>query len=220
VSDELTPDAEQSDATEPSSPPPWGEDFNPERAWNTISHLRSFEDDAKTFRKLKEDPEARNDFLRGLGYEVEDPDAPEAEATPEWEAEEDPIAREVAELREWRDQQVQAQEKAEVQNLWVGWESYIKEQAKEAGVELSKRDIKALRVDCTANNGRPIPADKASGIFKEYAGVYFAEPAPPRPNAPHVLKSGKAATGVPNYDEMPHDAQNEAMAERIKALQS
>lgn len=37
--------------------PPWGNDFDPQRAWNTIQNLRKFEDEAAALRKDKEERE-------------------------------------------------------------------------------------------------------------------------------------------------------------------
>jgi hypothetical protein len=41
-----------------------------------------------------------------------------------------------------------------------------------------------------------------------------------KPNAPHVLKGGKAASETPDFSQMSQDQVNEYMAERAKALMS
>ena len=81
MSDDPTQAAEsaeiaQSAVETESSPPPWGEDFNPERAWNTITHLRGrekeLESEAKQWKQFREDEEFRKQQLAELGYEFEE----------------------------------------------------------------------------------------------------------------------------------------------------
>lgn len=62
---------------------PWGEDFDPERAWNTIQNLRQFEKQAKEYERLRSDPDAIYELARqaGLVEEAEDPE-PEPETQP------------------------------------------------------------------------------------------------------------------------------------------
>lgn len=76
------------DAVEPNepssteSPAPWGEDFDKDRAWRTITHLRDrekeLEPQAKQFERLRNDPDAFREFLSEQGYELpEEDDEPE-----------------------------------------------------------------------------------------------------------------------------------------------
>lgn len=70
-------------AVEPTSetPVPWGDDFNAERAWKTITHLRDrekeLEKQAKEFERLQSDPDAFREFVSQRGYELPDEDEPE-----------------------------------------------------------------------------------------------------------------------------------------------
>lgn len=52
---EPTQPDQEPDITTPTTPgetPPWGDDFNPEQAWNTIQNLRKFEKEVKTLRPI------------------------------------------------------------------------------------------------------------------------------------------------------------------------
>lgn len=68
----------QSAVESEGSPAPWGDDFNPERAWNTITHLRGrekeLESEAKQWKQFREDEEFRRQQLSELGYEFEEDD--------------------------------------------------------------------------------------------------------------------------------------------------
>lgn len=82
MSEDLSQAAESAEAAQSavesvsSSPPPWGDDFNPERAWQTITHLRDrekeLESDAKAFKRLQDDEDARRDLLSQWGYEIDE----------------------------------------------------------------------------------------------------------------------------------------------------
>jgi hypothetical protein len=69
---DVSADAAQSAETD--APPPWGDDFNADRAWKTISHQRrreaELEPDAKSWKRFREDDEYRREVLSELGYEV------------------------------------------------------------------------------------------------------------------------------------------------------
>ncbi len=69
------------ETTEPDSveaPAPWGDDFDPSRAWQTITHLRDrekeLEKQAKEFERLQSDPDAFREFLSQRGYELPEED--------------------------------------------------------------------------------------------------------------------------------------------------
>lgn len=112
---EATPEAEAASASE--TPAPWGEDFNPERAWNTISHLRGVEKElepkAKQYERLVngEDPDAVQEILEKYGYEIsnDDDEEEETDELAEWEdptaAELAALKKEQAELKAWKDAQ-------------------------------------------------------------------------------------------------------------------
>ena len=94
-------------------PPPWGDDFNPERAWQTITHLRGrekeLESEAKTWKQFREDEEFRRQQLAELGYEFEeeqedeDDDYEEEESKPLQDPRVDQILAERAQERYERD---------------------------------------------------------------------------------------------------------------------
>lgn len=137
-----TPDAPETE----SSAPPWGEDFNPERAWNTIQaqreenkQLKQSEADAKAYRALREDPEAFQAFLDEQGYEVADdgePEAPDDDTDDEDEDEYlDPLEQRLMQLEQAEqarlEQQEQAREKAELDRLVTNVEQQFTQIGKE-----------------------------------------------------------------------------------------
>jgi hypothetical protein len=123
MSDDLTDPAEvpvetAQDAVEPNepvaeAPAPWGDDFNPDRAWRTITHLRDrekeLEKQAKEFERLRNDPDAFREFVSELGYELpEDDDEPDTHEQPDFR---DPRVDQILAERdqERRNQQVMEQ---------------------------------------------------------------------------------------------------------------
>ncbi len=126
-SDDGTPDhedaaptdaAESVQSTVDPTPPPWGDDFNPERAWQTITHLRGrekeLEADAKNWGRLREDPDYQRQVLADLGFEVEDADDQDDED--EYLDDDDPVApirKELSELQQWKAEQAASQARAE-----------------------------------------------------------------------------------------------------------
>lgn len=89
MSEESTEAAESAEtaqgAVESEAPvsPPWGDDFNPERAWKTIlsqrDRERELESEAKAWKRFREDEEFRREQLSELGYEFEEPPEEEDE---------------------------------------------------------------------------------------------------------------------------------------------
>jgi hypothetical protein len=143
------------------------------------------------------------------------------------QADEEEEVEEEAEGDDPRFQKItELEQRTKAQDEWIA-----KQQAKEAQAqfdaelteEAGDRTIGKpakdwiLQETIRLGNGRENLA-KATKAWFEYEDS-LREPAP-KPNAPHVLKGGKAATGVPDYSQMSRDAQNEAMAERAKALLS
>jgi hypothetical protein len=110
-------EAAQSAVETEGSPPPWGDDFNPERAWQTITHLRDrekeLEPDSKAYKRLQEDEDALREFLAERGFEVDDQEDPEPEA--DFDEEDDPTAHlqsRLDQFEQWKEQQ-EAEKQAE-----------------------------------------------------------------------------------------------------------
>lgn len=96
VEPDAAPPETPAEATEEA--PPWGDDFDPQRAWNTIQTQRARETQLEQqIKALREDPQALNEFLSELGYELPDDedDTDEDEfldEDPDDDDEDDPLA--------------------------------------------------------------------------------------------------------------------------------
>ena len=176
----VTEDAEQSTATEQTTPPPWGDDFNPERAWQTITHLRDrereLEKDAKEFQRLQNDPEAQREWLITNGYEIEE----ETEA-PEGTDQQPPFDPRVDDIEQWR---------AEM-DARLAQEQFDRDLTEEAG----ERDLSDVGKEWieqrTVKTGNDRDAlTKAVKAWFDYEDTL--KPKPKRPAAPHVPSGGEA----------------------------
>jgi len=131
--------------------------------------------------------------------DTEEPDAEDLYADDEPDSE---LHKKLSELEQWRQQQEQQAQQQDRQDNWTGWEQYITEQASSKGVELKKRDIKALMADCVGKDGYPVPPDKALSVLDEYVGEYFPPETPKRPKAPHTPGGGGAVTDGKPWHEL------------------
>jgi hypothetical protein len=190
------------------TPAPWGDDFNPERAWNTISHLRGVEKElepkAKQLDRLLsgEDPDTIQQVLEAYGYEVSDTDDEEPDVvSDDWEdptaAELKAIKKDLEEQKAWREQQEGAAQVA-------AFESTVDGLAKADGMVLKPYHKLAIAQE-VSSKGRV--TDEA--IEKAYAtlkadieaerkatieGYTTSKKAPRRP------ASGESASEVPDLD--------------------
>jgi hypothetical protein len=187
-------------AVEPTTseaPVPWGDDFNPERAWKTITHLRDrekeLEKQAKEFERLQQDDSAFKDFVSQRGYEIPDEEPEE----PEYDLNEDPTAdirKTVDELRQWREQQ-------EVDKALTAFNKDIDAKATEASVNLDKVDrdwllqesIKGGFTTDAVNNAFSQLAERNKQLEQAAVERYLASKRAPTPPQP-----GKA--GAPEFD--------------------
>jgi hypothetical protein len=128
-------EAAQSAPETTDAPPPWGEDFDAARAWQTITHQRRREAEleavAKEFERLKSDPDAQKEFISGLGYEVEEDDIEDDEpgTNPDVAA----LKQQLDDLAQWREQR-EAEERA------AAFNADVDRLAEEADVELDSDD--------------------------------------------------------------------------------
>lgn len=109
--------------------PPWGDDFDPQRAWNTIQTQRARETELEQqFKALREDPKALSEFLSELGYELPDDDDDTDEDTflEDDPDEDDPLAARLKDLERKlaeREQKESAQaEEAQLNQMLEGVE--------------------------------------------------------------------------------------------------
>jgi hypothetical protein len=129
-------EAAQSAPETTDAPPPWGEDFDAARAWQTITHQRRREAEleavAKEFERLKSDPDAQKEFISGLGYEVEEDDI---------EDDDEPgVNPDVAALKQQLDDLAQWREQREAEERAAAFNADVDRLAEEADVELDSDD--------------------------------------------------------------------------------
>lgn len=112
--DAVTPETPEAVEEEEVVVPPWGDDFDPERAWKTITHLRSREKELeatqKEYDRLKSDPDAQAKFLEQLGYELADDDTDEPADVVDVEDDDeplDPLEQRLARIEELEAQRAQ-----------------------------------------------------------------------------------------------------------------
>lgn len=138
-----TADTAQGAVETTTTPPPWGDDFNPDRAWQTISHLRGIEKEwephVKAHQRLTggEDPDAFRALAERYGFEI-------TEGSPEPEDDDDdpiaPLASKLEQIEQWQQQQ-QQRESVEL------FRDDVKALAAEAKVELTEKDYVRLYRD-------------------------------------------------------------------------
>lgn len=159
--------AVQPDVPSQEAPPPWGEDFNPERAWKTITHLRGrekeLESEAKALERLRSgsDPDALREIADAYGFEIpeddSDVDIPDLEP-------EDDVRRQVRELAEWREQQEQ-------QKAIDEFRSHVNKLSKDAGLELDDDEVQTVFARSIAKGFTP---DATTEAFQWLTGRYSA----------------------------------------------
>ncbi len=204
MSDETTTDqvdtpAPEAEVVETSTPAPWGDDFNPERAWSTITHLRGVEKElepkAKSYERLTggEDLDAFKELAERYGFDIPDEE-------PEEEFGEDPRLSEydkkIAAIEQWKSER-EAQEAA---NAFIsdvnGW-------AKEKGMASDDEpldDEKMQFIFLRANaNPKGLNQESAKEAFDAFVKLFPEEVAEP-PKAPRKPISGQAASQVPDLE--------------------
>ena len=132
-----------------STPVPWGDDFNPEKAWRTITHLRGrekeLETEAKAWKRFREDEEYRRQQLGELGYEFDEEDLEDEDdfEDPEPAAIPKQLQKELDDLKSWRSQQEQREARQ-------AFDSHLDRLAAQSEVELSafeKRSVLAASIE-------------------------------------------------------------------------
>lgn len=209
--------AQDAAAQEPASEHPWGDDFDAQRAWDTITKLRGFEKQAKEFERIQSDEEARAEWLKSQGYEITDDDEEADDPDEEdFEFEDDERPTEVRDPRvdDLLAERAQTQIRTDLDRFNA-----------ESGWELDDDDRRAIEVRARLQGGDkgfgPKELEAAHKWFIDRleraasAGVERAKK--PKPKAPHVTRGGKAATETPGWNDMTWEQQAEEMARRVQA---
>ena len=220
-----TPDVEA--PVSEDAPPPWGEDFDPSRAWNTITHLRDREKElakqVKEFERLRSDPEAQRAFLNELGYELEDePEETADDDEPEYD---DPAMARIAALEKRLAEKERTESEAAGRAALEEQVEYAKKRMDATFEQLQVSDAderewivnKALTLDPIVDeNGRQVPdiatAHKAFNELFTRKQKAWAD----TKNAP-VVQPGTAGTQVPDLSDP--EQRHEWMRQRLLASQ-
>ena len=158
-------EAAQSVEVADGSPPPWGDDFDAARAWQTISHLRGrekeLESDAKAWKRFREDEDARRETLTELGYSIADDDDEDLD---DEDFDDEPVTqvpkalqKELDELKTWRSQQEQKEARQ-------AFDDHLNSLAQGAEIELSPFERRAILAASIEAGFKPQHTEKA---FKE-----------------------------------------------------
>lgn len=207
--------AQDAAVTEPAAPP-WGDDFDAERAWKTIQNLRGFEKQAKEFERIQSDEDARAEWLKSHGYEIEDADV-DSDDDEELFADEDdvvaPLKSKLEEIEQWKAEQEAEKNAARIRkdlatfNEGSDWD--LDDDDREAIVERAARQ--------NPKGFGPDELKKAHAWFiarlDRAAEAAVERAKTPKKKAPHVPAAGQAATEVPDLDD--HDARVRHMLERM-----
>lgn len=212
-------------STEAAAPeaPPWGDDFDPARAWNTIKNLREHEKKAKEFERIQSDEDARREWLTSLGYEIDDGEN-EEEAYEPLDEDTDPIVAQLSELSEWKESKEQEAYEQKRAADWAGFGEHISNLASEAKMDLSDKDKQRIAVECADKNGWPIGPNEAKKVFDEFMAEReefrkkVIEEFRSSKKAPTISSGGKTATGTTDVADMDSEQFNQWMAERARAL--
>jgi hypothetical protein len=191
VDPEATPTGNSAD-TEPA-PVDWEK-----RAKDTQAAYTRSQQELAALQKLAagEDPDQFQTLLDKYGYELDGNDDEQEPEEPEYDEQQladDPRLQQFEKFM--TEQQAKEQQQA-IENEWTGWEQYMTEKAAEHDVQLSKRELNALKLDCLTQNGLPVPpaqAEKALAEHLEWRNSFIEENTKQRrrPRAPHVPAGGE-----------------------------
>lgn len=218
MSDQTEPavDPEAQSATEateqqPEAPStPWsGEEYQPERAYQTIQHLRGFEKQAREFDRLQNDPQALEQFLTGLGYAVEDPSEQQDEFA-------DPTEQLAARLEQLEQSLSARDERDNSEQRAVQVRQLVDRQLEQLGVtdEEDGNDILAYAIHALPPTEDGLPDVK--GAFDRFQTRQQAHQKQwvQSKRAPHTLAGGGEGTKQP-----PRDTHEQRVAYAMQRLQ-
>lgn len=210
--EETPAEPEAVETTESTDSPPWGEDFDAQRAWNTIQTLRGEVKEAKQgaqevdVETLLRDPQRYAEVLDALGLEEVDEDPDQYDEDEEFV---DPYEQRLSGVEE---QMARQQEMDDLR----AFSSHLQTLAQGAEVELTERDRQVLLNASQEYGFNPEATEKA---FKEYLEErktfekrVIEDYIKSKKNAPHVSTVGTNANEVPDLDD--DQTRQKWMAER------
>lgn len=198
-------DAAQGAVTD-DAPPPWGDDFDPNRAWKTITHLRDREKEleraAKEYERLTSDEDAFKTLgAEKFGYDfAADEDDVEDFDTDPTAAELAAVKQQLEDLTKWRDQELTTRQEQAFQN-------HLGQLAEAAEVELEDTDKEWIALHASRADGGVNPQNveaafnalRARFEAQEQAAIERLKQGKKR--APHVANAGTPATVTEDLDD-------------------
>ena len=158
--------------------------------------------------QLESDPSAVLEWVQQYHPDLIDGEEEQDDGQGYEEETDDPRWAELNELKTWKQEQETRQQAEETRQEWAGWEAYVKQEASTEGIELSSRDIKALKLDSADKNGRPVAPEQARTILQdaikevqEYEQAVLERARKNRKRVPLPPGDGKTATSTPNLDD-------------------
>lgn len=199
--------------TEGSSPP-WGDDFDPQRAYDSLQAARKTEKELKErlrqAESVWEDEQALRDRLQAQGYVFEEDDTEDENLYDDEDTE--PADPRVEQHDQWIQQQQERQVLKE-------FNDDLEAAAKDANVKLTDRERRGILQESLANGFTPEATREAlTGLIEDRKALRESWQAELKASkqAPHVPSSGQAATQTPDLDD--DQTRRAWMAERYRAL--
>lgn len=210
--DEAETDTQGDVTSDAPTTPPWGDDFQAEKAWSTIQAQRAAEKELKSeLQRLKRLEEDENAWLEHGREKFPDQFAADDES-PEDEFLEDDDEPEVmtkAEFKAWQAEQEAARlAEANQQQFAADLDRFVGDR------ELSEYGNGWIH---NQTYDGPEDLEKAVNSWFDYEDELRGSK-PRNKKAAHVVTGGKAVTGTVDYSEMTRDQINEHMVARARAL--
>ena len=228
VSDQIdagtTPDeTEQGSVPDASSPPPWGDEFDAQRAWNTINHLRDRERELDSSHKALErlrggdDLDTFRELAEAYGFEL--PEGEEEQGQDEDFFKDvpadDPYLPRIAEVAQKVDPVIEWVQDQQLEQALGAFNKHLDELAQgvsteDAPFELDDDDRSLLLAASIQGGFNEKSTEAAFGKYKaridartraeEAAEEKAQEAYKQSKKAPHVTSAGKPGTEVPSLD--------------------
>lgn len=212
----------------------WESDANPykKRFTDTQSWATKNQQDLAALQKLAngEDPDGFRQLLDKYGLELDETPDPGLDpdpfaASPELD---DPRIAQLLQQQQEHAAFIERQQQQELQRQresdWNGWENFARQKAQElGGVELTARDIKALKIDSIGEDGMPIPPTDAEKVIQMHLDERKAEVEAlleqqrKRPRVPHVPASGGPAGDERTVADLSPSELTKWMTDRVRA---
>lgn len=195
----VTDEVPQEQAPETSEAPPWGDDFDAERAWKTITSQRErekeLEPDAKAFKRLRdgEDPDTFKEIMEAYGYQIPEDDDDSYEDDEEDFV--DPVVKEIEDLKQFK-------QSLEMERQIQAFNDEVERLAEAEGFKPEDLDdMDRLLIAQSANTGRNFDIKKGFEAFLDYEKAKeqkAIERYKKSLEAPSSPVSGESASEVPD----------------------